>query len=81
MIWLHMLLKVMEVMSGHAKIMTGMYRVISLRKVCEQPNNEMKLIKWHLLVNLSHVYKFVYLLISADHICLHVCSPQLSVSR
>lgn len=56
MIWLHMLLKVMEVMSGLAKIMTGMCKVISLRKVCEQFNIEMKLLKLHFLVNLSHVY-------------------------
>lgn len=58
MIWLHMLLKVMEVMSGHAKIMMVMYKVISLRKVCELSSNETKLIKWHFLAKLSHVNKF-----------------------
>lgn len=80
MIWLHMLLKVMEAMSGHAKIMTGTYKVISWHKVCEQSSIEIKLIKWHFLVILSCVNKFVHLLISADHICLHVCRLQLPVN-
>lgn len=34
MIWLLMLSRVMEVMCGHARTMMGMYRVISLPKVC-----------------------------------------------